>query len=97
MACTWSATISSPGTWHTAGDGKVDGGGLCDYAVNSSASKPGYTVRLDGPATVNLSGVYLSISAGPARGCACHRDGPDGLTIAGPESCVVCPWLLPRP
>ena len=53
------------GTWHTAGDGKVDGGGLCDYAVNSSASKPGYTVRLDGPATVNLSGVYSFNIGGP--------------------------------
>jgi hypothetical protein len=52
------------GTWHTAGDGKVDGG-LCAYAVNSSATKLGYTVRLDGPTTVDLSGVYSFKIGGP--------------------------------
>ena len=52
------------GTWHTAGDGKVEGG-LCAYALNSSAKKPGYTVRLDGPTTVDLSGVYSFIIGGP--------------------------------
>ena len=52
------------GTWHTAGDGKA-AGGLCDYALNSSASKPGYTVRLDGPTTVDLSGVYSFNIGGP--------------------------------
>ena len=52
------------GTWHTAGDGKVDGG-HCAYVVYSSANKPGYTIRLDGPSTVGLSGVYAFEIGGP--------------------------------
>ena len=51
------------GTWHTTGDGKVDGG-LCSYWVYSSVNKPGYTMRLDGPTTVDLSGAYAFIDRG---------------------------------
>jgi cell division protein FtsB len=52
------------GTWHTAGDGGTEGG-LCNYVVYSSASRPGYTVRLDGPSTVDLSGSYAFSIGGP--------------------------------
>lgn len=52
------------GTWHTTGDGKVDGG-LCSYWVYSSVNKPGYTMRLDGPTTVDLSGAYAFMIGGP--------------------------------
>ena len=52
------------GTWHTVGDGKVTGG-LCSYWVYSSANNPGYTMRLDGPTTVDLSGAYAFKIGGP--------------------------------
>jgi hypothetical protein len=52
------------GTWHTAGDGKVDGG-LCAYVVYSSANRPSNTIRLDGPSTVDLSGAYAFEIGGP--------------------------------
>lgn len=52
------------GTWHTAGDGGASGG-LCDYVVWSGVNKPGYTVRLDGPSTVDLSGAYAFGIGGP--------------------------------
>lgn len=52
------------GTWHTAGDGGTSGG-LCNYVVWSGVSRPGYTVRLDGPSTVDLSGAYAFSIGGP--------------------------------
>ena len=52
------------GSWHTAGDGSTDGG-LCNYVVYSSVNRPGYTVRLDGPSTVDLSGAYAFGIGGP--------------------------------
>lgn len=52
------------GTWHTAGDGGASGG-LCNYVVWSGVNKPGYTVRLDGPSTVDLSGAYAFAIGGP--------------------------------
>jgi hypothetical protein len=53
-----------PGTWHTVGDG-FTGGGHCQYVVYSAVNKPGYTVRLDGPTTVALSGAYAFGIGGP--------------------------------
>ncbi len=52
------------GTWHTVGDGKTEGG-LCSYWVYSSANNPGYTMRLDGPTTVDLSHAYAFKIGGP--------------------------------
>ena len=52
------------GTWHTVGDGKTEGG-LCSYWIYSSASNPGYTMRLDGPTTVDLSHAYAFKIGGP--------------------------------
>jgi cell division protein FtsB len=51
-----------PGTWHTPGNGHINGG-LCRYVVHDSASKSGPGIYFDGPETLNLSGVYaLEIS-----------------------------------
>ena len=55
------------GTWHTVGDGHLSGG-LCRYAVVSSASKsntPPGPIYFDGPWTVHLSGVYGFLISGP--------------------------------
>ena len=52
------------GTWHTAGDGGGSGG-LCNYVVWSGVNRPGYTVRLDGPSTVDLSRAYAFGIGGP--------------------------------
>ena len=52
------------GTWHTAGDGGATGG-LCNYVVWSGVNRPGYTVRLDGPSTVDLSSAYAFGIGGP--------------------------------
>ena len=52
------------GTWHTAGDGGASGG-LCNYVVWSGVNRPGYTVRLDGPSTVDLSRAYAFGIGGP--------------------------------
>ena len=52
------------GTWHTAGDGGGTGG-LCNYVVWSKVNRSGYTVRLDGPSTVDLSGAYAFGIGGP--------------------------------
>ncbi len=54
------------GTWHTVGDGHVSGG-LCHFAVISSANKINNTgpTYFDGPWTVNLSGTYALEIQGP--------------------------------
>ena len=52
------------GTWHTAGDGFTDGG-HCAYVVYSTPSKSGFTIRLDGPTTVDLSRSYAFSIGGP--------------------------------
>jgi cell division protein FtsB len=52
------------GSWHTAGDGFTDGG-HCAYVVYSTPSKSGYTIRLDGPTTVDLSSAYAFSIGGP--------------------------------
>jgi hypothetical protein len=54
------------GIWHTVGDGHVSGG-LCRFAVVTSASKVNNTgpMYFDGPWTVNLSSAYALVIYGP--------------------------------